>query len=67
MYNAVDGCKKLGVEGSAMDSKWAAAKKEGALVKFGGGFYAGKITLDSTPLSSWVSPLLLSLYALLGA
>ena len=43
MYNAVDGCKKLGIDGSKMDKLWAGAKKGGNLVKFGGGFYAGKI------------------------
>ena len=113
MYNAVDGCKRLGIGGSAMDAKWASAKKEraaasalppppatsrhrtrlwprvvalpppctlarrlegvsppplqeGALVKFGGGFYAGKIGADSASPASWATPLLLSLYALLG-
>ena len=43
VYNAVDGCKKLGIDGSKMDKLWAGAKKGGNLVKFGGGFYAGKI------------------------
>jgi len=66
VYNAVDGCKRLGIGGSAMDAKWASAKKEGALVKFGGGFYAGKIGADSASPASWATPLLLSLYALLG-
>mmetsp|Transcript_491 Transcript_491/g.1407 ORF Transcript_491/g.1407 Transcript_491/m.1407 type:complete len:378 (+) Transcript_491:106-1239(+) len=66
VYNAVDGCKRLGIGGSAMDAKWASAKKEGALVKFGGGFYAGKISADSASPASWATPLLLSLYALLG-
>lgn len=111
MYNAVDGCKRLAIGGSAMDAKWATAKKEraaasalppppaaglasgalrvvappppctlarrlegvsppplqeGALVKFGGGFYAGKIGADSASPASWATPLLLSLYALLG-
>ena len=37
------GCKKLGIDGSKMDKLWAGAKKGGNLVKFGGGFYAGKI------------------------
>ena len=43
VYNAVDGCKQLGIDGTQMDKQWAAAKKAGNLVKFGGGFYAGKV------------------------
>ena len=43
VYNAVDGCKKLGIDGEEMDKRWAGAKKAGHLVKFGGGFYAGKL------------------------
>jgi len=43
VYNAVDGCARLGINGDEMDKTWAAAKKSGNLVKFGGGFYAGKI------------------------
>lgn len=44
VYNAVDGCKFFGVDGDTMDGMWAKAKKGKQLVKFGGGFYAGKIT-----------------------
>jgi ribosomal protein L12E/L44/L45/RPP1/RPP2 len=43
VYNAVDGCKKLGIDGGEMDRRWAESKKEKRLVKFGGGFYAGKV------------------------
>jgi len=43
VYNAVDGCKRLGINGDEMDKTWASAKKSGNLVKFGGGFYAGKV------------------------
>jgi len=43
VYNAVDGCKYFGVDGKTMDNLWAKAKKAKRLVKFGGGFYAGKI------------------------
>jgi len=64
VYNAVDGCKKLGIGGAVMDAKWAKAKKDGALIKFGGGFYAGRIPMESVSPSSWASPLLLGLYAL---
>ena len=74
VFNAVDGCKRLGIDGDKMDKTWvrwhtiprlsrrsigwssrdwmigsplklrqAAAKKSGNLVKFGGGFYAGRL------------------------
>ncbi|KAK3280102.1 hypothetical protein CYMTET_12043 [Cymbomonas tetramitiformis] len=45
VYNAVDGCAKLGIDGEAMDTRWAQTKKAGDLVKFGGGFYCGKLSL----------------------
>ena len=35
--------ERLGVDGDQMDKLWANAKKSDNLVKFGGGFYAGKI------------------------
>jgi nucleoside diphosphate kinase len=43
VYNAVDGCGRLGLTGDAMDKQWASAKKGGKLVKFGGGFYAALV------------------------
>jgi len=67
VFNAVDGCKRLGIDGDKMDKTWAAAKKAGDLLKFGGGFYAGKIPAppkeDST---GWVTSLVLAIYALVG-
>ena len=43
------------------------AKKAGNLVKFGGGFYAGKIPAPPKPESTgWVTPIVLSVYALFG-
>ena len=33
----------LGVDGDQMDKLWAKSKDAGNLVKFGGGFYAGKV------------------------
>ena len=47
VYNAVDGCKKLGIDGETMDTRWGATKKAGELVKFGGGFYCGKLALSA--------------------
>jgi len=43
-FNALDGCTKLGLSGDEMDGRWAVTKKAGNLVKFGGGFYCGKVT-----------------------
>mmetsp|Transcript_13484 Transcript_13484/g.34578 ORF Transcript_13484/g.34578 Transcript_13484/m.34578 type:complete len:323 (+) Transcript_13484:136-1104(+) len=67
VYNAVDGCKRLGIDGDKMDKTWAVAKKEGNLVKFGGGFYAGKIPASpKSEESGWLTPIVLALYALVG-
>jgi len=44
VFNAVDACTHLGMDGIGMDKAWAAAKKDDKLVKFGGGFYAGLVT-----------------------
>eukprot|EP00906_Rhabdomonas_costata_P018744 RCo027331 len=46
VYNAVDACKRLGIDGEKMDQVWAKTKKANQLVKFGGGFYCGKLVLD---------------------
>lgn len=39
VFNALDACKFLGVDAMELDALWVKAKK----VKFGGGFYAGKV------------------------
>eukprot|EP00656_Telonema_subtile_P022547 TRINITY_DN2372_c0_g1_i1.p1 TRINITY_DN2372_c0_g1~~TRINITY_DN2372_c0_g1_i1.p1 ORF type:complete len:968 (-),score=420.48 TRINITY_DN2372_c0_g1_i1:110-3013(-) len=46
VYNAMDGCLKLGIDADEMDRQWAVCKKAGNLVKFGGGFYCGLIELE---------------------
>ena len=77
MFNAVDGCKRLGIDGAQMDAAWAKAKKEGKLVKFGGGFYAGKIANPgggggggggggSDSSKAWITTLALTVYSLVG-
>jgi nucleoside diphosphate kinase len=67
VYNAVDGCKRLGIDGVQMDKEWAAAKKAGNLVKFGGGFYAGKLPAPPADDSQgWISSLVLGVFALFG-
>lgn len=43
VYNAKDACEQLGLDSDGLNSAWAACKKAGKLVKFGGGFYCGLI------------------------
>jgi len=64
VYNAVDGCTKLGIDGKQMDKTWATCKKEGNLIKFGGGFYAGKIPLPQQESSGWLAAVALAIAAL---
>ena len=67
VFNAVDGCKRLGIDGEKMDKVWATAKKGGELVKFGGGFYAGRIPAPKKEAStSWITATVLAVYGLLG-
>ena len=47
VYNAVDGCKKMGCKPNEMESKyWCKLKKGKNLIKFGGGFYCGQLKDD---------------------
>merc|ERR1712216_1111404 len=39
-------CQKLGIDAEEIDHAWAAAKKAKRLVKFGGGFYCGRLELE---------------------
>ena len=66
VFNAVDGCAKLGIDGATMDKRWAAAKKAGNLVKFGGGFYAGQLPLKTEEDKAWISATVLSVSSLLA-
>ena len=66
VFNAVDGCAKLGIDGATMDKRWAAAKKAGNLVKFGGGFYAGQLPLKEEEDKSWISATVLTVSALVA-
>jgi len=43
VFNASDACKKLGLTADELNAEWAQAKKDGRLVKFGGGFYCGRL------------------------
>jgi len=46
VYNAMDGCEKLGITADEMDTQWGICKKAKKLVKFGGGFYCGLIEIE---------------------
>lgn len=41
VFNALDGCKELGVDAEGMAKLWDEAKANKKLVKLGGGFYCG--------------------------
>lgn len=42
-FNALDGAKELGVDGTGLEGEWRKAKKErDACIKFGGGFYCSQ-------------------------
>jgi len=41
--NAKDACEKFEIDADALDKMWAECKKAKNLVKFGGGFYCGKL------------------------
>jgi nucleoside diphosphate kinase len=43
VYNAKDACAKLGVDGAGLDALWGQLKRGENLIKFGGGFYCGKV------------------------
>merc|ERR1712232_185429 len=44
--NAKDACEKFGIDADELDKMWAQCKKDGNLVKLGGGFYCGKMEKD---------------------
>ena len=43
VFNAKDACVKLGIDGMGLDKEWGKLKRDVNLIKFGGGFYAGKV------------------------
>lgn len=43
VYNAMDGAAKLGVNGAGLDAKWSKLSRGKDCIKFGGGFYCGKV------------------------
>eukprot|EP01062_Namystynia_karyoxenos_P046187 TRINITY_DN344_c0_g1_i7.p1 TRINITY_DN344_c0_g1~~TRINITY_DN344_c0_g1_i7.p1 ORF type:complete len:482 (+),score=222.60 TRINITY_DN344_c0_g1_i7:100-1545(+) len=42
-FNAVEACKRLGMNGDELEAEWRKTKEAGKLAKFGGGFYCGLI------------------------
>jgi len=49
VFNAMDGCKELGIDADGMDKEWAKCKADKKLVKFGGGFYCGLVEIEGKP------------------
>jgi len=43
VFNAVDGAKKLGITPTELGEKYDKLKKGESIIKFGGGFYVGKV------------------------
>ena len=60
VYNAMDGAKKLGITPDELGKKYDALKKGEGIIKFGGGFYCGKVD------DIYVPHLMLSLFWGLG-
>lgn len=52
VFNALDACKELGIDGDAMSELWSKAKDTGNLLKFGGGFYCARIEVAPAPVQS---------------
>merc|ERR1712232_722373 len=46
VFNAMDGCKHLGIDADELDAAWAKTKAAKKLVKFGGGFYCGLVEIE---------------------
>merc|ERR1712194_622395 len=45
-FNALDGCKHLGIDAATMATAWSKAQDDKKLVKLGGGFYCGLIEIE---------------------
>ena len=43
VMNAKEACSAMGVDGNEMEKKWAKLDKSKDMIKFGGGFYCGKV------------------------
>ena len=43
VYNAKDAAEKLGLDAAGINKQWSGLKRGKNLIKFGGGFYCGKV------------------------
>mmetsp|Transcript_21139 Transcript_21139/g.46036 ORF Transcript_21139/g.46036 Transcript_21139/m.46036 type:complete len:357 (+) Transcript_21139:60-1130(+) len=50
VFNALDACKEFGCSADELSKAWNAAKKDGKLIKFGGGFYCGLVSMNGKTL-----------------
>eukprot|EP00930_Biecheleria_cincta_P068225 TRINITY_DN5545_c0_g1_i1.p1 TRINITY_DN5545_c0_g1~~TRINITY_DN5545_c0_g1_i1.p1 ORF type:complete len:323 (-),score=71.60 TRINITY_DN5545_c0_g1_i1:88-1056(-) len=46
--NAIQACKDFGIDAGRLEEEWRKLEPLGAVIKFGGGFYCGKMTLNET-------------------
>jgi nucleoside diphosphate kinase len=46
VFNALDACADLEIDAVEMDKQWGIHKKADKLIKFGGGFYCGHISIE---------------------
>eukprot|EP00435_Cladocopium_sp_Y103_P033102 s3967_g8.t1 len=51
VFNAMDGAKKLGISPDELGKKYDALKKGETIIKFGGGFYCGKVEWPAEKMS----------------
>jgi len=56
VYNAVDACDMLNVDGDGLEKIWSVAAASKELLKFGGGFYVGKLPSAQAKPSTSVVP-----------
>lgn len=43
VFNAKDGAEKLGLDSEGVNAEWSKLTRDKDLIKFGGGFYCGKV------------------------
>jgi nucleoside diphosphate kinase len=50
VFNALDACQEFGCNADELSKAWGDSKKQDQLVKFGGGFYCGLVTMKEKQL-----------------
>ena len=48
--NAMEACHIFGIDAKTLDSIWIEAEKEDKIIKFGGGFYCGRLKFEAKSL-----------------